>query len=397
MTASQQQQPQVRSTEKPTTVVGEVCEFTTTQEHLTKALRSLSGVAGRNPALPILNNVLLKRDENQLRLSTTDLEVGVTAWLPGKLRGNAALTIPLRSLTEYVQNLPIGPVALRVASGALTITTQGTHAVFQGESAENFPLIPHFESGTTLTLPPKELASAFDSILYAAATDDTRPELAGAFLSCDGQTLTLATTDSYRLAETQLPLPNSSSVSVIIPARAAQESRRALDGATEAQLRVGRGQLLFLTPTLHVISRQVEGTYPDYQSIIPSKQPTTIKADRVSLLRAIRAAAVFSGNTVSRVTLEVTDDKLRVSATTPEVGETETELAAEVSGQPVAIAFNERFLREALGALSSERVMVGLGSSATPAVFYPMASERVKGKKGEASVSVRSLIMPIKT
>lgn len=388
-----QQQRQLK--EKETTT--EACEFTTTQEYLARAVRALSGVAGRNPALPILSHVLLKREGNYLRFSTTDLEVGVSAWLAGKLRGDGALTVPLRSFAEYVQNLPDSPVTLSLRRGALTITAKGAHGVFQGDTAENFPLIPHLEEGLTLSLEPATTSRALDAVLYAVAADDTRPELAGVYLRAEMNRLTLAATDSYRLAEAEVNLmsPVAEAVTLILPSRGAQEIRRALEGAESATLRIGENQVLLVTPALHVVSRRVEGTYPEYTQIIPQKQPTALTVERGSLLRAIRAAAVFSGNTVSRVTLEAGADQLRVAATTPEVGNTETELPAEVQGAGGTVAFNERFLRDALSALPTARVAVGLGSSTTPAVFRPVAD--AEGAKDASVPKLLALVMPIKT
>ncbi len=389
-----QQQRQVK--DKETTTEG--CEFTTTQEYLARAVRALGGVAGRNPALPILSHVLLKREQNHLRLSTTDLEVGVTAWLAGKIRGDGALTVPLRSFAEYVQNLPESPVTLTLSRGALTVDAKGAHGVFQGDTAENFPLIPHLAEGLTLQVDPVVTSRALDAVLYAVAADDTRPELAGVYLRADGQLLTLAATDSYRLAEAEVPLaaPVADAVTLILPSRGMQEIRRALEGAESAVLRIGENQVLLITPSLHVVSRRVEGTYPEYTQIIPKKQPTILTTDRVRLLRAIRASAVFSGNTVSRVTFEVGADQLRVTATTPEVGNTETELPAEVRGDGGTIAFNERFLRDALSALPAERVEISLGSQTTPAVFRPVAEDALE-KKHAAVPKLLALVMPIKT
>lgn len=390
------QQPQQPVKEhRDVRTVERACVFTTTEEHLARALRLVGGVAGKNPALPVLGHVLLKGEQNQLRLSTTDLEVGVTLWLPGKLRGEGALTVPLRPLAEYMQHLPEGAVTLSIEHGTLTVDAERAHAVFQGEAAENFPLIPHLATGDDAALPPHNTRSALDAVLYAVASDDTRPELAGVLLRGEESILTVAATDSYRLAEARVPLPAAlpSPFSVILPRRAAQEIQRALEGAESATLRLNEGQILLLTPTLHVVSRRVEGTYPDYAQIFPKKQPTTLEVDRVSLLRAIRASAVFGGSTASRVVLDVGSDTLRVAATTPEMGETETRLPADVDGAPTTIAFNERFLQDALSTFGASRVRIHLGSSATPAVFQPASQVATEAPD---AVRVLALVMPIK-
>ncbi|TSC63699.1 MAG: DNA polymerase III subunit beta [Parcubacteria group bacterium Gr01-1014_106] len=411
MHKDQQQQQNVHMKEQPSTRMGDTCEFTTTQEHLARALRTVSGVVGRNPTLPILGNVLLKSARGQLQISTTDLEVGITAWVTGRMRGEGSVTIPFRTLSEYLQHLPLGSVTLQIKPGALVITaqdaegkkTKAAHAVLQGESAENFPLIPSLESGHDLVLPSREAARGLEKVLYAVATDDTRPELAGVYAHGEGNTLIFAATDSYRLAEARLTLPKAlpAPVSVIIPGRAATEMRRILESVDEAVLRVGEGQLLLQTPSAHLVSRRVEGTYPDYTQVLPQQSPTTVDVDRADLLRSIRAAAVFSEHTVSRVTLEVGDDQLRVTAVTPEVGETDNALPADVHGEKVTISFNARFLRDTLSVLVGERIRIGLGNATTPAVFRVLTTPVSKSPKshGEAeqpTLETLGLIMPIR-
>lgn len=399
--SSTQRQPQQRvHIERAADAVQDQCVFTTTQEHLARALRLVSGVAGKNPALPILEHVLLRSDRGQLRLSTTDLEIGVTVWIAGIIKGEGALTVPSKALAEYVQNLPLGPVVLEFGHGSLNISTvreknniQGSHAVLQGGSAENFPLIPHLEKGQEMVFPVTLFSSALERVLYAVATEDSRPELASVFLHGEDSNLTLAATDSFRLAETRLSVAEPLRVpcTVLVPGRTAHELRRVFNGEGNIELRVGESQLLFHTPTLQLVSRRVEGTYPDYTNIIPQHSATSVEVNRQELLRSIRAAAVFSEQAIGRVTLEVGSDRLLVTALTPEVGETKNTLAGEINGPPATVSFNARFLKEALTSLPSERVVIGLKDATTPAVFRPLLSP----DRGE-SLSLLALVMPIR-
>lgn len=407
-----QQRPQQTRIKKPLATTEEGCAFTTTQENFQRALRVVGGVVGKNPSLPILSNVLIKSENGQLRLSATDLEVGITTWLAGKLRGQGALTVPYRTLAEYLQNLPGGPVELIIQRGSLAITARGpeprsgeAYAVLQGETAENFPLIPHLAEGIEVTLPLPAAGRALEQVLYAMAADDTRPELAGFLLRAEGSTLLCAATDSYRLAEARLSLPTpvASPVSVIVPSRSAHELRRVLESAEGALLRIGESQLLLVTPTVQLVSRRTEGTYPDYAQVIPPRTPTTVVVERLELLRSIRAASVFSESIVSRVTLEVGSERVLVTAVTPELGETRNTLPAEVTGENLTIAFNARFLKDALQALTTVLVRIGVGGPTTPAVFREVAAEVSQKQTGAATavstsgIDVVALIMPIKT
>ncbi len=365
-------------------------KFVCTKEHLQNAIRGVSGIAGRNPVLPILRHVLLKSERGKLRLAATDLEVGVLTWVPGRVEEEeGALATPVKPLGEYVANLPSDHVHLAIQKGTLTITCGSTRASFQGESAENFPLIPTVRGDITVTLPARALISALEETTYAAATDDTRPELAGVLFQGSGTELTLAATDSYRLAEAHVTLPETliKGFRIIVPVRAANELRRALDGEEGATLTIGEGQMRVETPTTHLISRLLDGTYPDYAQIIPATPGVSVSLLRQDLLRAIRGAGIFSSGDARSIVLETAATALRVAATAQELGETLTEVPAEVHGAGVSIHFNHRFLLDALSSLSGERIQVGLTSSSVPVLLRPVGT----------SGRTLALVMPIKT
>jgi len=364
-------------------------KFICTKEHFQKALRGVSGVAGRNPALPILRHVLLKVERGKLRLAATDLEVGVLTWVGGKMEEEGMTTTPLKQLTEYVANLPSDHIHLSTIKETLTVMCGPARASFQGETAENFPLIPTMSEGIHFSILAPEFTSALDGTLYAATLDDTRPELSGLLLHGKGTVLTIAATDSYRLAESHVNLPNplSKDFRVILPIRAAHELRRALEGEESASFTIGDGQVLVETPTTHLISRLINGTYPDYTQILPQESPVAVSLLRHDLLRAIRAAGVFTSGEANSVLLETAPTALRVTATAQELGETVTDVPAEVHGGTVSIHFNHRFLLDALQALPSERVRLGLTNASIPAVFSPEGKER----------NTLALVMPIKT
>lgn len=366
-------------------------KFSSTKERLQKALRSVSGVAGRNPTLPVLRNILLQGEQGRLRITTTDLEVGIVTWIIGKQENDeVSVTIPLKQLLEYVQNLPNDHVHLTLDTTHLTISCGGARASFQGESAENFPLIPTVEEGIQITLPAEDVARALDRTLYAAATDDTRPELAGVLLAASKDVLILAATDSYRLSESRVHLshPLKEDLRAIVPLRAAHELRRVLEGEKEATLLIGESQLRVETSGTHLVSRRIEGTYPDYAQIIPQHPSTTVSLLRHNLTRAVRGAGVFSSGDTSSILLEATTTGLRVTAATQELGDTMTDVPAEVQGEPVSIHFNPRFLLDALATLPSERITLGLTNPATPALVRPEGTEREQ---------MLGLVMPIKT
>ncbi|MDO8512542.1 MAG: DNA polymerase III subunit beta [bacterium] len=363
-------------------------KFTCIKEHLVRALKNTAGIAGRNSTLPILRNVLLKTENGRLKFSVTDLEVGVSTWVTGRVDGEGSTTIPLKQLAEYVQNLPNEHVNLETEKGTLLITCGSARASFQGEASENFPLIPTVTSGIKFTVSATKLLQALDRVMYAAATDDTRPELSGILWFSKGNVLTLAATDSYRLAEVQLEINETlvNDFRVILPLRTTQEIKRILDGEETVTLILAEGQALVETPNTSLVSRLIEGNYPDYQQIIPAKSGTTASVLRFDLLRALRGASVFSYGEVNSVLVETTDKAVKITATAQEIGETNAEVVADVTGEATKISFNPRFLIDALNGVPGERVRFGLTNAGVPALLIP---EDPKEK-------TVALVMPIK-
>jgi DNA polymerase-3 subunit beta len=348
-------------------------KFTCTKEHLIKALKSVGSIAGRNPTLPILRNVLLKTERGRLKFSATDLEVGVSSWITGRVDNEGATTIPVKQLTEYIQNLPNEHVNLETNKESLSITCGSTHASFQGEVADNFPLIPVVSEGVKFTISAKKLSEALDRVTYAATSDDTRPELSGILWTGKDNILTLAATDSYRLAEVQLEINENltDEFRVIMPLRAAQEVKHLLDNEETVTVVLAQGQVLIETPNTSLISRLIEGNYPDYKQIIPAKSGTVASVLRFDLLRALRGASVFSYGEVNSVLVEITDKAVRITATAQEIGDTVSEIPADVVGEIVKINFNPRFLIDALNGVPGERVRLGLTNPSVPALLNP--------------------------
>jgi len=363
-------------------------KFTCTKEHLIKSLKSVGGIAGRNPALPILKNVLIKIEGGKLKLSATDLEVGITTWIAGKADGEGATTIPLKQLAEYVQNLPNEHVNLVINGDSLTITCGSAHASFQGESAENFPLIPAVKDGKKITLPTISVFSALDRVIYATAIDDSRPELSGILWEGHDKNLIVAATDSYRLAEHQITLNEpTTDFRIIIPLRAAHEVKRALEGEEQINIIVSDGQIQLETVSTHLVSRLIEGNYPDYKPVIPAMSTTTASVLRYDLLRSLKGASVFSYGEVNSILLETTAQGVKVNATAQEIGETASEIPAEVKGDNVSISFNPRYLIDAITSLPGERVRLGFTNASVSCVIRPEdPNEKTLG-----------LVMPIKT
>lgn len=352
-------------------------KFTCTQENLNRGLQAVGRVASRNVTLPVLNNVLIQASTGGVRLAATNLEVGVSCTIRGKVEIAGAFTANARLLADYVALLPKDRVEVALEGKTLKLTAPNAKTTMRGVPAEEFPLIPPVSRARLLRLPSPELKVAAQRVLFAAASDEARPEISGVLFTCDGQTLTLAATDSYRLAEQHLTLGQAGpELKAILPHRALQELLRVLgDGPVE--IAFDENQVLFATDDLELTSRLIEGQYPDYRQIIPTESAVTLQAARDELVAAIRQASLFGKQGVYDVTLAFDGQKtLAVRAASAQAGEAEATLPVHGKGEPVTIVFNHRYLLDGLTSFSTDAVTLGLGTPASPGVLRPKGDAR---------------------
>jgi DNA polymerase-3 subunit beta len=360
---------------------------TVTKENFSQALASVSHLTSRTSALPILRNLLFQIESSGITLSATNLEVGIRAHLRGKVEEVGAVTVDARVLSEFVSNLPTGPVTLGGDGKGLTIRARGVDSTLKTLPADEFPVIPFPPKPETQELPGSELIQSLTQVSYAASGDDGRPELTGVFWQWKGNTLTLAATDSYRLAERTLRLPKAAPErSLILPAKLLNDLSRALPTDPGAiTLGVTENQVAITTPEVEFVSRVIDGQFPEYQQIIPKTQTTTTELAVADLVRALKTASLFVRPGVNDTTLEVAPKTLSVSAANSQVGEGRTTLDAGVSGDPLTIVFNYRFLLDALATLPGDTAVLEFTSPANPAVI------RSKGDQ-----TLTALVMPIR-
>ncbi|MDD5110281.1 MAG: DNA polymerase III subunit beta [Patescibacteria group bacterium] len=365
-------------------------KFTVTQENLSQGLLTVAHVAARNTNLPVLNNVLLEAGDGGVKLSATNLEIGVSCLVRGKIERPGSFTVQSKLLADYVSLLPREGVELALVSGesegggALVVKGSSSETKMKGIPAADFPLIPQIERKHKATCAINDLRAAVSQVIFAVSQSETRPEINGVFLQFDGNVLTLTATDSYRLAErkirllTALPQPQK----VIVPARALQELLRvltsfkdpaALSNVDHVELYVAENQVLFAIGAAEIISRVIEGQYPDYQQIIPARYATTARVATGELLKATKTASLFSRSGIYDVTLAFSPERhdLVLSAANAQLGENTSRVAAEVTGQEQRIVLNYRYLLDGLGNIETEEVEFSLNDNSGPCVVRP--------------------------
>jgi len=347
--------------------------LTCDQKDLLAALATVSKAVNLNSTLPVLNNILLKAENKKLTFAATNLEIAITTSIKSEIKNEGSLTIPARLFTNYVSLLPDGKVELKNSEGLdLQISAAKSKTRIKGISADEFPLIPQVKKEVSLTLPASDLLEAINQVAFAAARDMVRPVLAGVHFRASKKEVRLAATDSYRLSEKIItPITaTEKEISIIVPTRTVQELARIIEkGKESVTIDISANQALFLYKNVELASRLIEGSYPDYEQIIPKKHTTTVSAKTEELATAVKRVNLFTKDSHS-VRVEVSaDKKLKVLSDATQIGEEIAEVAATIAGSENVIALNANYLLEAMAAVGSKDLEIELGEKMVPAVI----------------------------
>lgn len=360
------------------------------QENLSRGLGIVSRAVATRATLPITQNVLLSTDQSMLKLSATNLEIAITTWVGAMIEEEGAITVPARLLSEFVNSLPSDRIDLELppGGGALQLTCGRAEARVHGTDASEFPPIPTVEDGVAAKIDPQVLRSAISRVTFAAATEESRPVLTGVEVKLEGQQFTLAAADGFRLAVQHgtLSQPVDSEIKVIVPARTLNELNRLLgdqEEPVEIMMTPARGQVLFRVPGIELVSQLLQGSFPNYDQLIPKDYQTRAVFDLPTLLRATRTAAIFArdGSNIIRVQMVPDGDagtpgKAIISARSEEVGDNQDEVDAEsLEGGEAKIAFNSRYLQDVLSVLERGKVALETKTPSSPGVFKPTDSD----------------------
>ncbi|HEY3110038.1 MAG TPA: DNA polymerase III subunit beta [Chloroflexota bacterium] len=359
-----------------------------TQENLSRGLGIVGrAVATRSP-LPVTSNVLLATDDARLKLAATNLDIAITCWVQAKVEEDGATTVPARLLGEFVSSLPNERVDMKLneRQRSLNLKCGPFEANVKGIDADEFPPIPPVGSEAPIVLEPKAFHDAIEQVAFAAATDDSRPVLAGVSMSFDGDRLTLAAADGFRLAvrEMTLPEPVGDRIDIIVPARAMTELARVMsedDETLRINVTPNRSQVLFSLPNVQLVSRLIEGTFPNYRQIIPAKHTTRVVVSTKEFLGATKIASFFARDSANIVRLQATPGeqlapgKLTVAATAAEVGDTVGGIDAAIEGDEAQIAFNAKYLTDVLSVLDENQVALEVTSPSSPGVVRPSGND----------------------
>ncbi|MBM4425868.1 MAG: DNA polymerase III subunit beta [Chloroflexi bacterium] len=364
-------------------------KVTVLQENLARGLSVVSRAVSPRSTLPVLSNILIATDEGRLRLSATNLELGITCWIPARIDENGSTTVPSRTFSDLVSAMPNDQVQL-----TLDLKTQNLH-VKGGTSnndikcidAQEFPPLPTPEMQDAVQLNVADFKEMIHQVAFAASNDEARPVLMGVLMNVEKDKVTMAAADGFRLSVRKAQLSSSvkNPINVIIPARALNElARVASDGEEPLYMVIpkNRGQVLFRVKDVEVVSQLIEGTFPDYHQIIPRNHKSRTLISTAALLKACKQAEIFAreGSNVARLDIkqangEMQPSEVEISATSEETGKNETIVEATVDGSSVLIAFNVKFLREALEVIRTPNVALETSAANAPGVIRPVGDE----------------------
>jgi DNA polymerase-3 subunit beta len=354
-------------------------KLTVLQENLHKGLSTASRFVASRAQLPVLGNLLLATEKGRLKISATNLETGVVLSVGANVTKEGSLTVPSRLLTEYVATLPAGKLELEAKETQLKISGSTFKAEFIGLPAGEFPAMPKIDEKGSLAFPGKILTETVEQVAFAAAVDEGRPVLTGVlFILKDGE-LQVVATDGYRLslkkikAEKDLAEREELKKGLLLPARTLIEVARLVNESSEEMIRLAitpeSNQVIFGMGEAMVISRLVEGEFPDYMKIVPPKGIGKVEMDREELTRAVKTAAILARESANIIHLKVGKSTVTVSSGASQTGSNETDVEAKVEGTAEGIAFNSRYLLDYLGAVDAEKIILEVSTSLSPGVF----------------------------
>lgn len=353
-------------------------ELTVTQENFARALSAVGRVASSKTQLPILSNILLRTDGNRLLVAATNLEIATTQYIGAKIAKPGAITVPARLISEFVSSLPKDSIELRVVGENIHITSGKYHSIINGVIADDFPELPTIneENSVTYAINTEEFKQAVSQTIITASSDSTRPVLTGVYWHSHEGFIYLAATDGYRLSERRL-VETTSEVAAIIPTQTLQEVLRTIvEGVDTIDILFDESQVRFRINEAEVISRLVDGNFPDYRQLIPANSDITATMNKTEFGRVTKIAGLFARESGGSVTVTVDEDAKTVSlhSIASELGENTSELDADVTGSG-QVTLNSRYLTEALGVLDADTISFSFSGKLSPIILKSTAKD----------------------
>ncbi|MBA3650467.1 MAG: DNA polymerase III subunit beta [Chthoniobacterales bacterium] len=347
-------------------------KFSVSKEKLLECLQQVQNVVSTRTTLPILSNVLLQTNGSEVRLTTTDLDVGVRGSFEATIEKEGATTLPARRLFTIIRELPSSEIQFDVdGKNAASIRSGQSFFKILGLPEEEFPPLPKFDDSKVVTIRQKDLRDGLRKTSYAISTDETRYVLNGVLFSFKDNKLTLVATDGRRLAmlDIDLEFPRSHEADIIVPTKAVTELQRLLTDDGDVRVSLTSGQIAFDLNNTLLVSKLIEGNYPNYRQVIPGEMKERVTLERETFLNSLRRVSLLASDKSNSIKLNFTKNNIDITANTPEVGEAKESLAVAYKGREFSIAFNPEFLMAPLRNLTEDEVFLDLIDEMSPGVI----------------------------
>ncbi len=345
--------------------------FTIARTELLDVLSTAGKALSSRTTLPILSGILMSADGDTLTCQATDLEVSIKSSKLANVEEPGTTVVPGKLMTDIIRSLPEAAITIDSGAGGIRITCGQSSFTIRTMSAEDFPRFPAVHPSQTVTLPTEAFSELVHQVARSASRDDTRPILTGILMTVEGDVFRMVATDSYRLCvrEIHLEVP-AGSMEVVVPARAMEDAARLAVGSDTIEVGVSENQILFSFKDTTFVSRRIEGTFPNYRQLIPSECETRIVVDRQELTDAVKRVSLMAQhNAPLRVSVDVEDRVLTLSAQTQDLGEAKESLEVDADGQPVEIAFNHAYVLDGITVADCERISMEIVSPLKPGVI----------------------------
>jgi DNA polymerase-3 subunit beta len=347
-------------------------KFGIERDVLVKGIQTVQNAINTKSTLPILSNILIEAEEESITLIATDLDIGIISKIPVKPNITGSITIPAKKFSDIIKELPAADISISVKkNNAVNIECQNSSFKIMGLPKDEFPQMPEFKDRESITLPQKKLKELLNMTSFAVSHDETRYVLNGILFIIRPTHLRFVATDGRRLAliESKMQLPKTHERKTIVPTKAVDELARILGDEGDVRVAFSENQVSFDMGTKRVISRLIEGEFPNYEQVIPKEVKEKIVVKRQDLLSALRRAALFTNQDSMAVKLEIAKDRLILSKSTPYIGEAREELPAEYKGKDLSVGFNPAYLIDALKNMDLETVGLEIPDPEKPGVI----------------------------
>lgn len=351
------------------------------KDNLKEAVNVAERLTGRNPTLPILSYFLLNAEKNSLRLTATDLEMGITIQVNSKIEKGGEAVLPAKLFNNIINNISEEKLTIEAKDTNITIQTKQNSFQLSGLDAKEFPLLPKIVEEKTLELETAPFQYALEQVLPAASFSEARPELSGVLCKVEKNRMKVVATDSFRLAEKTLSkgfkIQTEEQFSFIIPSRMAQEIIRVLDGKDKAVMKISKNQISVSTEGISLVGRLTEGEYPNYEQIIPKGHLTRVVVQKEEFTTAVRLAGLFASK-VNDVKIVVGEDgaQMEIIAAEQDRGTSSTLVQAKTDGKQTTLSFNHKYLLDGLASIHDEELVIEFNGESTPTVLRPVSDEQ---------------------